>query len=134
MEYSPDIDREVKEKLLRQFDHLPLNRVVTRKPHNWAGLVPGENYARNNYVACTFLWYALVILFNGDMVPCPQDFKASLKLGNIKQESIDSVFNGEKMQQLREKIAKQDIRKLDTLQPLVTVCGGILLWGFPLIT
>lgn len=112
MEYGPQPQPEVKQEFFNRFKGLPLNRVITRKPHNWAGLVPGALPAKKSYVPCTFLWYALVILFNGDILPCPQDFEARLNLGNINSDSAEAVFKGQKMQRLRKKIAAKDIGTL----------------------
>jgi len=113
IEYEENGDiKNLRQKFLNNFRGLPLNRFVTRKPHNWGGLVNTGKRLKKNYIPCTFLWYAMVILYNGDLLPCPQDFEAKLKLGNIKEDSIESIFNGQSMQNLRQKIAGNDIDKL----------------------
>jgi radical SAM protein with 4Fe4S-binding SPASM domain len=53
--------------------------------------------------ACTFPWYSLVILFNGKVTPCPQDFFANIILGDVNYESLKDIFNNNKMQKLRNK-------------------------------
>ncbi|MGM0365719.1 MAG: radical SAM/SPASM domain-containing protein [Actinomycetota bacterium] len=98
-----------RQEFLQRFKNLPLNRFITRKPHNWGGLVDTGSQQKKNYLPCTFLWYAMVILYNGDLLPCPQDFQSRLKLGNIRKDSIYNIFNGDKMQGLRQKIAGRDI-------------------------
>lgn len=113
IEYEQGRDiKKMRERFKKNFKGLPLDRFITRKPHNWGGLVNTGGKAAKNYVPCTFLWYALVILYNGDLLPCPQDFGSMLKLGNLEDISIAGAFKGKKMKNLRQNMAKKDIGKL----------------------
>ncbi len=105
---SSDFNMQKKE-FIKKFEGLPLDRFVTRKPHNWGGLLNIGTGSKKKYAPCTFLWYALVILFNGDIVPCPQDFNSNLVLGNIEEISIRNAFNGKKIKKLRKDIANKNI-------------------------
>ncbi len=113
IEYESGKDvKKQRQAFLKQFEGLPLDRFVTRKPHNWGGLVETAAPKHKGYVPCTFLWYALVVLYNGDVLPCPQDFSARLKLGNIQDSSLEAIFHGPKMQDLRQRIAKKEVEGL----------------------
>lgn len=51
---------------------------------------------------CVLLWQSLVILWNGDVVPCCRDFQAKIILGNIKKDKLKNIWNSTKMQSLRQ--------------------------------
>jgi len=96
-----------KKKFLENFKNLPLNRIITRKPHNWGGLlkINGvdnksiENKKRNS---CTFPWYSLTIFYDGKVFLCPQDFEGKICLGDINESKIDEIFNGEIIRNIRK--------------------------------
>jgi radical SAM protein with 4Fe4S-binding SPASM domain len=43
---------------------------------------------------CPFIFYMLGIKANGDVLPCCIDWKASMKLGNVKEQSIKEIWDG----------------------------------------
>ncbi|GAI85757.1 unnamed protein product, partial [marine sediment metagenome] len=52
---------EQKKKFLKRFSNLPLDKLVTRHPHNWGGFLKlkelGKNYEENKRtISCTFPW------------------------------------------------------------------------------
>jgi len=115
--YFPEVfektGRRGRKEFLARFKGLPLDEVKVKKPHNWAGDV-GHPSSRKHYSPCTFLWQALVIFWDGAVLPCPQDFFGCLKLGNIKDSTLAEVWNGEPMLNLRKKILAGDFEGLST--------------------
>jgi len=91
---------EKREKFIREFKQLGLDELVIKKPHNWAGYLK-TGYKKRSYAPCTFLWSSLLVLWNGDVAPCPQDFFAKYVLGNVRDKSIREIWNDEPMKQLR---------------------------------
>ncbi len=94
---------EIKNKrkeLASNFKGLPLNGIVTRKIHNWAGYL-NIRKASNKYSLCPFPWNAIVILWDGTVLPCTQDFFGDYKVGNIKNSTIKEIWNCEEMKRLR---------------------------------
>ena len=121
MEYdnntSPADFRIKKKEFLKRFKGLPLNRLITRTPHNWGGsldigMLPETKKTRTKLTACTFPWYALTVFSDGKVTPCPQDFFGSLIVGDVNLESVDSIFNNEKMQDIRKSFKNKDIEDL----------------------
>lgn len=110
--YQPLTGRQKKE-FLSHFQGLPLNRVEVKEMHNWAGEI-GEGRKTSQYVPCTFLWQALIILWDGSVLPCTQDFHGYYALGNAKEMSLAQIWNNEKMVRLRKKVIQQDIADLET--------------------
>ncbi|MBC8500036.1 MAG: SPASM domain-containing protein [Candidatus Atribacteria bacterium] len=52
---------------------------------------------------CTFVWKSLFISPNGDIIPC-QFF--IYKLGNIKTDSLENIWNSERYRKLRLRLKK----------------------------
>jgi radical SAM protein with 4Fe4S-binding SPASM domain len=105
-----DIQRE---KFLKQFEGLPLDRIVRIKPHNWAGKYQDGNVddyrpRGDKYVFCTFLWYSMNILWDGRVVPCCQDMNGEYVLGDASSEGLLDIWNGKKMVELRRKIVNKE--------------------------
>ncbi len=98
----------------KQFEGLPLDKFVLKAPHNWAGTydADGNPLHPDQYCACTFPWYAMVVFWNGNVSPCPQDFYNNLYLGNLKESSIREVWHGEQAVNLREKMKTKNFQDL----------------------
>lgn len=115
----PDIYKDAggrsKKEFLRNFRGLPLDRLEVKEMHNWAGEI-GRTRPKDKkkYIPCTFLWQALVIFWDGSVLPCTQDFHGYCTLGNVREETLARIWNGEKMVRLRQKILRRDIADLET--------------------
>jgi radical SAM protein with 4Fe4S-binding SPASM domain len=110
--YKP-VDIRQKREFLSRFRGLPLNRVEVKEMHNWAGEI-GQTRRTRKYSPCTFLWQALIIFWDGSVLPCTQDFHGYYTLGNVKEQSLAQIWNGEKMVRLREKVLRHDIADVAT--------------------
>lgn len=53
--------------------------------------------------ACHQLWQRMVIWWDGTILPCNEDDRGVLSLGNIRDRSIEDVWNGSYLKLLREK-------------------------------
>ena len=123
------IDNRQKRDFLNRFKGLPLNHIEIKDMHNWAGEI-GKGRKKRRYVPCTFLWQALVIFWDGSVLPCTQDFHGYLTLGNVRQESFAEIWNNEKMVRLRTKILERNIADLETCSK----CDRLWreqVWGIP---
>jgi radical SAM protein with 4Fe4S-binding SPASM domain len=107
------VDSRSKQVFLKNFQGLPLNRFEIKEMHNWAGEI-GQTRTKRKYSPCTFLWQALVIFWDGSVLPCTQDFHGYYDLGNVKEESLAQIWNSDKMIRLRQKVLKNDIADLET--------------------
>ncbi len=106
--------REIKDKrneLLSKFRGLPLNGVITRKIHNWGGYLNIKK-GSNKYSICPFPWNALVILWDGKVLPCTQDFFGDYKLGNVKDSTIRDIWNGKELKELRFLLSNGNYNKV----------------------
>lgn len=94
----------------RRLRGLPVDKFVVRRPHNWGGLVDSESLGagpqRNpRRIPCPLLWHALVVLWDGTVLPCPQDFFGALEIGDLRRERLVDVWNGEPLRTLRRQFA-----------------------------
>lgn len=106
-------DKAQRKAFLDRFKGLPLDRLEIKEYHNWAGEMQAKK-KRKNYAPCTFLWHALIVFWDGAVLPCTQDFFGTYILGNVKESSIREIWNNERMLRLREKALQQDIEDLQT--------------------
>jgi MoaA/NifB/PqqE/SkfB family radical SAM enzyme len=70
-------------------------------PDNW------ETYSR-----CKRLFKQAYILYNGDMVLCCADWERTTILGNVKEKSIEEVWNGENAVSIRKKFLRKNTKGL----------------------
>ena len=107
------VDRRAKRAFINRFQGLPLDQIVVKELHNWAGDA-GEILKTKAYSPCTFLWHALIIFWDGSVLPCTQDFHGYYTLGNVQESSIKDIWNSERLVRLRDKIIQADIQDLET--------------------
>ena len=55
---------------------------------------------------CTTPWNDLIIKANGDAIFCPDQWIAEYRLGNVKTDTIDSIWYGEKAMNFRKELNK----------------------------
>jgi len=104
---SPDKTLPDRRKaFIKRFEGLSPDRIITRKPHNWGGLLKIKDESGTVPEArhsCTFPWYSLTI--------CPQDFMGSMPVGDINKSSIKEIFNGERLKEIRRMFASKNIKE-----------------------
>ena len=117
-EPSKPQDEAKREQFINQFNSLPLDNFITRKPHNWSGdydtRIEKNNISKeNSYLPCTFLWYSLTVFWNGKVLPCPQDFFGKNELGNVENTPLVKIWNNSSQVSLREKIAARQYQDIE---------------------
>ena len=68
---------------------------------------------------CPLPWFSVVVLWDGKVVPCCYDFDAKYVLGNLREESLEEIWNNDKMTRLREAHVYGEIDKI----PLCKNCS-----------
>lgn len=103
---------ELKKKradFLRSFEGLPLDKFIIRRPHNWGGLVNTTSAPENvRRTACPLLWHALVVFWDGKVLPCPQDFFGALRIGDANEQRLMDIWNSEGLRALRREMARPE--------------------------
>jgi radical SAM protein with 4Fe4S-binding SPASM domain len=60
-----------------------------------------DNYEQDNNFCCPELWRRLIILSDGTATLCPRDMKKKYVIGNINEQTVSEIWNGERMQYAR---------------------------------
>lgn len=86
--------------------------VTSRIFHNATGFVSGilEEKKKQNkkYNLCPHPWTSMVIASNGDVVVCTRDLQHKTILGNLFNEDLASIWNGQKFQNFRKALANRN--------------------------
>jgi len=68
--------------------------------------IPWENVyeSKKTHIdeACTDLWRRMFVWWDGTVNPCDVDYKSILNVGNINNDTIENIWNGDKYQNLRK--------------------------------
>lgn len=105
--------QEAKNTFNKRFENLPLDSIVMKELHNWAGQIDKGRRGKK-YTICPFPWNALIIYWDGSVLPCTQDFFGGFIVGDANESSLKDIWNGKEMRFIREKLATQNIGELKT--------------------
>lgn len=100
---------EVKLKTAQIYDYkngnplIPLNEKYARYHKQADGTYDVKHSLVNH---CWKLWHSCVITWDGVVVPCCFDKDATYKLGDLKEDSFDTIWHNENYQKFRTDILK----------------------------
>jgi radical SAM protein with 4Fe4S-binding SPASM domain len=87
------------------------DNILIKKFSVWADQVAGiknlseeeQRYFpfRKERFPCSLLFKNVVVLWNGDVVPCCLDYDAKFVLGNVNENTLKEIWNSEKFNELR---------------------------------
>ena len=99
---------------LNEFKIIPL--------HNYGGKVSDlKKGSVVRYTPCTFLWYAIFVLWDGTIVPCCVDWWGEYNLGNLNEITLKEAWHSDKLSELRERIGSQQYQEI----PLCSQCDRL---------
>lgn len=108
--YFGDFDSPEAERALKAYQAFwaseirPGDRVHFQRPHHWGGQYDwgGRLHAFGDvYHPCIMPWSTLSITAMGHIALCPQDFNASMQLGDVRMESLEKIWRSVALQRLR---------------------------------
>ncbi len=86
-------------------------KVSGRIFHNATGHVPeileSKQAAGSKYNLCPYPWTSMVIASNGDVVACCRDLQHKTVLGNLFEQELAEIWNGERYAYLRRALVEQ---------------------------
>lgn len=98
---SPETRARVQD-LTRRFLEAGADEVIEKEEYEWAEGKPANIPPPPRTLSkCTFPWYAMVILWNGLVTPCPQDFWGKMVLGDASKQPLLDIWNGPAYRALR---------------------------------
>jgi radical SAM protein with 4Fe4S-binding SPASM domain len=100
--YTPDRKKQFK----ALFDQKMVDAFTFIKPHSFAGACKDYSISgiRRHYSPCAFLWYSMSVMWDGTVVPCCVDVLKKFPVGNVKEASLEELWNSDRLAGLREKI------------------------------
>lgn len=110
--YTDETKNEV-EKFKKIWKRYNADEVVVKRFNTWGDQVEGikelskpELYYPatdlKNRPPCYYLWHSLTILSDGRVVPCCRDYDAKIILGDFKKKSLEEIWHGKPLRNLRE--------------------------------
>ena len=84
------------------------DEILVKNFSNWAGQVDGaslsvsETSTKYKRRPCSLLWRNVVILWNGDVVLCCNDYDGRLVIGNVNESTLNEIWNNKRMKELRK--------------------------------
>ena len=94
--------------------------------HNWAGAFAAEHRELGGAKGmrphpCSHLWTSLAITCDGLVVPCCRDLECECVLGDLNVQSLDEIWNGEKLRNMRKAMIEGDMKET----PLCAKCSRL---------
>jgi radical SAM protein with 4Fe4S-binding SPASM domain len=68
---------------------------------------------------CWWIYYSTVVLWDGRVVPCCRDACGEHVMGNLLEQSMEEIWNGEAYRRFRRTVSRLQIR-----MPLCRLCSG----------
>jgi radical SAM protein with 4Fe4S-binding SPASM domain len=79
--------------------------------HNWGGSLHKGERGDERGLPCLRVWQTFTVLWNGEVSICCMDYDGKVILGNVKEESVYDIFNGQKLREIRRKHLKGDFSR-----------------------
>ena len=110
---------------------LPIGHVSVYRMHNFTGSVQevneqmGDKWSlpREQWPSCNSPWDVVGIRWNGDVVSCIYDYDSKYVIGNVNEEPLLDIWNGERMQAFRQGIIDRDYTKIECNGTLCSTCS-----------
>lgn len=105
--FSDTLDQK---KIKRRFvDRLGVDFISFAPLDNWNGTVNINNDStsftitenRYSFNRCEFPWMVLSVNWNGDILPCCDDYMGKNILGNVNKQNLQSIWNGKQLKTIR---------------------------------
>jgi radical SAM protein with 4Fe4S-binding SPASM domain len=128
------VELEENKKEIKQFYNewkSKVNSINIINMRNWANDIQKEGTKESFHFnkkikrrPCALIWLKMVVDWNGDVVLCCDDWNHSTILGNLKNQTIEEIWKGEKLRKIREAHVKGEFYKV----PLCSGCNKKSVW------
>ena len=106
--------QQIRPEFTALFEGLPLNGIMARNPHDWRGEKNGikQEHWGERYFPCQVFWSAMSIAWDGRVVGCSADLNGKFIFGDLHQQTILEIWNGEEMRRHRRLLKEQRYSEL----------------------
>lgn len=112
--FSKAFDKESSIKKMRNLFPPGLPSTIkfwSREFHNFGGHLTMEHEMRD-YKLCPYPWTSLNVTWDGNVVACCRDTVGRTVLGNIFEQSIMDIWNGEKYVEMRKALIERRVKDI----------------------
>ena len=101
----------------------PTDVVASKKMHSWGNELKSYEgrIDQNVAIPCISPFSTLEILYDGTVPLCGCDYKPTVVLGNVKNNSLKEIWNNEKFKQMRDLHSSGNRNK-------ISICVGCKIW------
>jgi len=122
-----DKSAEGREEFIKLFDDLPVDRFLVDTPADWGGRIEEDSGIElkgvgRKQMPCHRVWQNVAVRWDGSVVPCCADFFGDIILGQVQDESLETILNSPGYQDFRRKMVEGDLTDF----PLCAGCGEIM--------
>lgn len=116
----------------RYFSRLPVDKIFVSNLLTLSGgsgacdeidMAQLQSGAAENWPVCRVPWEDLSVNWDGEVSPCPLDYNLAYSLGNIKDSSLQEMWNNEQLKQFRRAHLEKNYRIIETNGPLCGSCN-----------
>jgi len=82
----------------------PVMAYIKNQHNRWLYEEEKAEYNTAEYMQryCEFPWSSMSILYDGTVVPCPLDYEGELNMGNVKDNTLEEIWNSQKYDDFRK--------------------------------
>jgi radical SAM protein with 4Fe4S-binding SPASM domain len=105
----------ISDEFKKKFAGLPVNEFILLYPYVWPGQ-EAQDFNRphgHKYYPCKTPWTSLSLGWDGKVFWCCGDLNGKGILGDIHQNTLKEIWNGEKLRSMRRSFAKGDLKDLE---------------------
>jgi radical SAM protein with 4Fe4S-binding SPASM domain len=97
-------DKEMHKDFLKFWKDKDVFVYIKSQDNRWLYENDKDLKAQSHYSRqyCEYPWLSLTIMADGNVVPCTQISNNELIMGNVKENTLEEIWNGEKYKKLRE--------------------------------
>ncbi len=82
-----------------------------------SGILRHKDYQPNH---CRWMYYSITVTWEGNVIPCCRDVDGQYLMGNLLEDNISAIWNGERFRSFRKKML-QDSKSI----PMCILCDGL---------
>lgn len=100
---SSEEDLETQRRFMQLFDPLDVFNYVKSQDNRWYFEDDEGIENKSHYVSeyCEYPWTSLTVMANGEVVPCTQDYDAEMSFGNVRDSSLEEIWNSDSYREFR---------------------------------
>jgi len=97
-------DKKMHNKFLKFWKDKEVFTYIKSQDNRWLYENDEDLKSKSHYSKqyCEYPWLSVSIMADGNVVPCTQISNSELVLGNVKENTLEEIWNGKKYQELRK--------------------------------